>query len=71
MEPKHEKHTKLLRRREVEQRAALTRTPLYERIAQGKFPAPIKLSGGRSVRWVEAEIEAWIAEQVEQTRKSK
>ena len=34
---------------------------IYERIAQGKFPKPVKLEG-RAVGWIESEVAAWQAE---------
>jgi prophage regulatory protein len=49
---------KILRRVGVEQATGLARATIYNRMAQGKFPRPIKLSE-RSVGWLEAEIIAW------------
>jgi prophage regulatory protein len=57
-----------LRRREVEQRVGITRSPLYERVSEGAFPAPIRLKGSRSVRWLKSDVDAWMAAQVEETR---
>lgn len=39
----------------------------YKMIQLGKFPKPIKL--GRSSRWLESEIEAWVKERIAQSRK--
>jgi prophage regulatory protein len=50
--------TRLLRCREVEDRTGLGTSTIYRKMAQGKFPRPRDLGG--SVRWVEADIEAWI-----------
>ena len=69
MEQKIEKQTVLLRRRDVEARVALTRTALLKRVAKGMFPRPIKLGGTRTVRWVATEVDTWIAQQINQTRK--
>ena len=52
--------TRLLTRREVEERVALGRSAIYELMRDGKFPEPIKV-GRRAVRWYESEINAWIA----------
>ena len=41
---------------------AMGRSRIYALIDEGKFPSPIKI--GRSSRWLKAEIDAWIAEQV-------
>jgi len=54
----------ILRRREVERRVGLTRSPLYARIAAGDFPRPIPLGNGRAVGWVESEIDQWLAAQL-------
>ncbi len=53
---------RLLRRSEVQDRVALSKSTLYSRISAGSFPKPIAL--GSSVRWVESEVEAWISERV-------
>ncbi|MBK6744292.1 MAG: AlpA family transcriptional regulator [Hydrogenophilales bacterium] len=60
----------ILRRRQVEQRVGLTRSPIYARIKAGTFPKPISLGGGKAVGWLEGEIEAWLAAQVEKSRKA-
>lgn len=60
----------ILRRRQVEKRVGLTRSPLYARIKEGTFPKPIRLGNGRAVGWIEAEIDAWLDEQVEKSRKA-
>lgn len=52
----------LLPRREVERRVGLGRSAIYERIANGTFPRPVKL--GASSCWVASEIEAWIQERI-------
>ncbi len=49
---------KILRRAVVEQATGLPRATIYDKIAKGTFPRPIKL-GTRSVGWIEAEIIAW------------
>ena len=35
-------------------------TWLYEAIAKGQFPAPVKL-GARAVGWRRSDVEAWLA----------
>jgi len=54
---------RLLRRREVEELVGLGRSALYQKMARGMFPKPVHLTH-YSVRWVEAEVTRWIAEQV-------
>lgn len=60
----------ILRRRQVEKRVGLTRSPLYARIKAGTFPKPVRLGNSRSVGWLEHEVDAWIAAQVEKSRKA-
>ena len=50
----------LLKRPEVETMTALSRSALYEAMARGDFPRPIRI-GPRGVRWIAAEIQEWIA----------
>lgn len=40
---------------------------IYKLIKDGSFPKPIKL--GRSSRWRKSEVESWLQERVEQSRK--
>jgi prophage regulatory protein len=50
---------RILKRPEVEYRTGLSRSTLYQMIAEGRFPKPIKL-GLRAVGWSEGEIATWI-----------
>nr|WP_269475709.1 AlpA family phage regulatory protein [Variovorax sp. SRS16] len=38
---------------------ALSRTTLYRRISEGRFPAPVHL-GGRASAWPSEALQAWI-----------
>jgi len=49
----------LLKRREVEKITALSRSTIYNLIAQGRFPRP-RRCGSRAVRWSRADVAAWI-----------
>ena len=49
---------KTLRRTEVESITGLSRSSIYELVADGKFPKPINL-GGRAVGWLENELAEW------------
>lgn len=51
---------RLLRRREVETRTALSRSAIYRLMRCGEFPVPVKI-GPRAVRWSVHEIELWLA----------
>ena len=52
---------------EVQRRTGLKRSTIYQHIKDGRFPTPIAL-GDRAVGWLEAEIDAWIAERVSARR---
>ena len=54
----------ILRRPQVEMKTGLPKSSLYERIRAGTFPPPIRLGGTRSVGWVAAEVDAWVAAQI-------
>jgi prophage regulatory protein len=58
----------ILRLPEVKTRTGLSRSTIYLRVSQGTFPEPIKL-GDRAVGWVEAEIEEWLRQLIEASRK--
>lgn len=44
----------------------LTDKWFYKLIKDGEFPKPIKL--GRSSRWLQSEVEAWLRERIAQSR---
>ena len=44
----------------------LTDKWFYNLIIDGEFPKPIKL--GRSSRWLESEVEAWLQQRIAQSR---
>lgn len=49
-----------IRRREVEQLTGLSRSSLYDLMAKGAFPRPIKLTG-KAVAWPENAVAEWLA----------
>jgi len=57
----------VLRRRQVEARTGLGRSSIYALIADGRFPAPIRLPT-HTVGWLEHEIDGWIAERTNASR---
>ena len=59
--------TAILRLPVVMAKVGLARSSIYARISEGTFPQPISL-GSRAVGWLEAEIDQWITERVDQTR---
>jgi prophage regulatory protein len=59
-------HT-ILRLPGVKASTGLSRSTIYLRISQGKFPKPVKL-GRRAVGWVQTEIQEWLQRQIEASR---
>ena len=59
---------KLLRLRDVIKMTSLTRTTIYNYMAEGKFPKNIHLGPKISV-WIEREIQEWINSQILLNRK--
>lgn len=66
----------ILRRKQVEARIGLARSPIYAKLKHNPkrpgdydptFPKPIAL-GARAVGWIESEIDAWLAAQIEKSR---
>ncbi len=63
----------ILRRRQVESRVGLKRSTIYDKLDPKSrrhdptFPKPIRL-GGNSVGWVAAEVDAWLAQQIQVSR---
>ncbi len=53
-----EKH---LRRRAVEDATGLSRSTIYDLMAKGEFPRPVKLTG-KAVGWPESAISEWLAQ---------
>jgi prophage regulatory protein len=47
------------RLRDVMRITALSRSTIYRRIAEGRFPSPIHL-GGRASAWPSAALQQWI-----------
>ena len=59
--------SRLLRLPDVIERTGLPKSTIYLRMKQGSFPHGIALSF-RTVAWLEAEIEQWIADRVRVSR---
>ena len=66
----------ILRRKQVEVRTGLSRSSIYARIRPNPnrpgdydptFPKPVSL-GAKAVGWIEAEVDAWLAAQIEKSR---
>ncbi|WP_333824950.1 helix-turn-helix transcriptional regulator [Pinisolibacter sp.] len=61
--------TTLIRLDRVKARTCLSRSTIYAYMRDGRFPQPVTISE-RCVAWVEAEVEAWIAERIAARRSS-
>ena len=61
---------RFLRRDAVEQATGLKRSTIYELVAKGEFPRPIKITGGRAVGWLESEVAAYQKTQIAKTRET-
>jgi len=60
--------TNILRLPAVKARTGLSRSTIYLRVSEGRFPAPVSL-GGRAVGWIEAEVSEWLTNHIEASRK--
>ena len=60
---------KILRLPAVRERIGLSRSTIYLRIAEGSFPRPVTL-GARAVGWLESDIEEWVRQKIELSRRS-
>ncbi|WP_411887834.1 helix-turn-helix transcriptional regulator [Hydrocarboniphaga effusa] len=49
---------------DVRSRTTLSKSRIYQLMAQGDFPRPVRL-GTLSVAWVADEIDAWIRRRIE------
>lgn len=63
-----QKPRRLLPLAEVMTRVGLRKSAIYERISRGEFPAPVTL--GSTSRWVESEVEGWIADLIDERDKA-
>jgi prophage regulatory protein len=52
---------RFLRLGDVLERTALSRSTIYKKIQDGKFPPPVKV-GPRAARWKETAVSRWINE---------
>ena len=67
----------ILRRKQVEARTGLSRSSIYAKLRHNPkrpgdydptFPKPVSV-GAKAVGWIEAELDQWLAAQVEKSRK--
>ena len=55
---------RFLRLKKVIEITGLSRSSIYKNITEGQFPRSVSL-GGRSVAWLDSEVEKWVMERVE------
>lgn len=60
---------RILRLPAVKASTGLSRSTIYLRVAKGTFPKPVSL-GERAVGWVESEIQQWLEQRIEASRKA-
>jgi prophage regulatory protein len=63
-----EQSTRLIRLKEVIAMTGLSRASVYKFVSENKFPAQISL-GYRCVAWVESEVQQWIDQRVQESRR--
>jgi prophage regulatory protein len=54
---------KVLRLKDVKDKTGLAKSTIYKKIGEGEFPNQFSLSG-RSVGWLESDIDKWIGDRV-------
>ena len=67
IERKTRGQVRFLRLPEVLARTGLSRSTIYVRLDQGRFPRPVSL-GGRAVGWIESEVDEWMRERIVASR---
>jgi prophage regulatory protein len=58
---------KIIRLSDVKARTGLSRSTIYLRMAEGKFPQQINL-GSRAVGWINSEVIDWIELRISESR---
>ena len=67
IEQETRRQVRFLRLPEVLARTGLSRSTIYVRLEQGRFPQPVSL-GARAVGWIEAEVDEWIGARIAASR---
>ncbi|MFM0362138.1 helix-turn-helix transcriptional regulator [Paraburkholderia sediminicola] len=55
----------MLRRADVERITGLSRSAIYQYVAENKFPRQMKL-GARAVGWIESEVQDWLRQRLQE-----
>jgi len=59
----------ILRLPSVKDRTGLSRSSIYLKMSEDRFPKPISL-GARAVGWIESEVDQWLSEQISSSRQT-
>lgn len=59
----------ILKRTQVQARTGISRSGIYQKMANGEFPKSITL-GPRAVGWLESSIDKWIQSRIEMSSKA-
>lgn len=54
-----------IRKKEVMHRTGLSSSSIYNLMSRNLFPKSIRLAGGKSVAWLESDIEQWLKQCLE------
>lgn len=54
---------RFIKLKEVMAKTSIRRSTIYKYMAEGRFPQSVPL-GGRSVAWVESEVDEWLLERI-------
>ncbi|WP_152206501.1 helix-turn-helix transcriptional regulator [Marinobacter changyiensis] len=65
-----ESREEILRFKRLNALTGIPRSTLYDLMRDGRFPRPISLGGGRTVGWLSSEVDQWIADQAEASRRT-
>jgi prophage regulatory protein len=57
----------IMRLPQVKLKTGLSRSAIYQRISDNKFPRQVNL-GGRAVGWLESEVQNWIKQRLAASR---
>ena len=61
-------NARIIRRPEVQYMTGRGRSYIYSGMADGTFPKNIRI-GKRSVGWIESEIQKWVQDKIEESKK--
>lgn len=59
----------ILRLPAVRASTGLSRSSIYARVAERTFPQPVSL-GGRAVGWLQSEVQEWLQQRIDASRKA-